>query len=370
MKTAWHLTAAIGLGAASVIVKLSAATLYVAVDSANPTPPYTNWGTAARVIQEAVGATEPGDTVLVADGVYQTGGTGDGRVALTNAVLLLSVNGPGVTVIDGGKSVRCACLGTNAVISGFTLTNGAYEGVWCEASAVVTNCVIAGNLGRGAIGGTLYNCTLTGNSAGGALESKLHNCTVAGNLAQAGGGACDCTLYDCIVYFNDGGNCAPDCAFSYCCTTPLPPGAGNIDADPLFVNAAAGDFRLRAGSPCIDTGTNLLAVAGYAGGATDILGNARGVDGNGDGKGGWDIGAYEFGSFKPRRFAPLLLLSTNGFAFSLWGEPGKSVQVERSLDLRTWALWLTLTASSNAVPLVDLDASARPRQFYRAVVRQ
>jgi len=28
----------------------------------------------------------------------------------------------------------------------------------------------------------------------------------------------------------------------------------NIDADPLFMNAGAGDYRLQAGSPCIDTG--------------------------------------------------------------------------------------------------------------------
>ena len=31
-------------------------------------------------------------------------------------------------------------------------------------------------------------------------------------------------------------------------------GTGNIDANPLFVNAPNGDFHLQAGSPCIDTG--------------------------------------------------------------------------------------------------------------------
>jgi len=34
------------------------------------------------------------------------------------------------------------------------------------------------------------------------------------------------------------------------------PGTGNISADPLFVNAAAGDYRLAAGSPAMGTGLN------------------------------------------------------------------------------------------------------------------
>jgi hypothetical protein len=33
-------------------------------------------------------------------------------------------------------------------------------------------------------------------------------------------------------------------------------GEGNINSDPLFVNASAGDFHLQPGSPCIDAGSN------------------------------------------------------------------------------------------------------------------
>ncbi len=34
------------------------------------------------------------------------------------------------------------------------------------------------------------------------------------------------------------------------------PGAGNIDANPMFINPVVGNYRLQAGSPCIDTGVN------------------------------------------------------------------------------------------------------------------
>ena len=47
-----------------------AATRYVWQSSPSPAAPYTNWATAAHVIQDAVDAAQTGDTVLVAGGVY------------------------------------------------------------------------------------------------------------------------------------------------------------------------------------------------------------------------------------------------------------------------------------------------------------
>lgn len=70
--------------------------------------------------------------------------------------------------------------------------------------------------------------------------------------------------------------------------------SGNISADPRFVDPATtpGDYRLRAGSPAVDAGDNLAPSLP----AADLLGEHRITDGDGDGVGIVDIGAYEISS--------------------------------------------------------------------------
>jgi hypothetical protein len=227
-------------------VAAPAATNYVWQDSPNPTPPYADWSTAARTIQDTVDAAQAGDTVLVTNGVYLTGdrvAPGDAGldlytgVVIDKSITLLSVNGPTVTTIDGGGTNRCAWLGSNAILSGFTLANGYIHqteggcmffgerrgaGACCAPSTVISNCVITANrtlgyyncgdihiigTGGGVDGGILYNCTLTSNSAGrfggGAYGSTLYNCTLTGNSAGFhGGGVCESTLHNCTLAGN------------------------------------------------------------------------------------------------------------------------------------------------------------------------
>ena len=296
-------------------------TFYVNVSNATPVVPFTNWATAATNIQDAILFANAGDTVLVTNGVYATGGqTASGglimnRVSIDRCITVQSLNGPGVTIIQGNgplgdSAVRCAYLTNGAVLSGFTLTNGATRdsgdistaidtcggGVLCESiNALVTNCTLTGNSA-----GVTYEewwSSWEGGNGGGAYGGTLNNCTLTGNSARTnGGGAYGGTLTNCIVFYNT----APTdpnysgSTFNYCCTTPLPLGPGNISSDPMFVNAAAGDYHLLPCSPCVNAGTNQDWMVN----ATDLDGNPR-----------ISYGVVDMGAFELNMVCPVLITS-------------------------------------------------------------
>jgi PKD repeat protein len=370
---------------ASVVVTVSEAVYYVNAASTNPVFPYASWETAARTIQDAIGAGMlPGRLVLVTNGVYRVGTVetnGLNRVALTNVVMVRSVNGPEVTVIEGETNgVRCAYVGDWSVLSGFTLRKGVAGGdwpsgngggAWCQPGGVVTNCVLIHNSaesqGGGAHDGTLYNCMLDGNTAyygGGADQSTLNQCTLRNNSAVAGGGSFNSRLYNCTVTGNSGGglwechgnNCIvyfqagteranydPFCTLNYCCTTLMPTnGVGNITNAPLFVDYAGGNLHLQANSPCINAGLNA-----YAPVSTDLDGNPRVVSGT------VDIGAYEFqgpGSVISYAWLQQYGLPTDGSAD--FTDPDRD-------GLNNWQEWRCGTCPTNALSALRL-LSASP----------
>lgn len=222
-------------------LELSAATRYVDLNSASPTPPFISWATAATNIQDAIDASMDGDLVLVTNGVYATGGRRvDGsvltnRVAVTKAITVQSVNGAATTSIvgyqvpgatNGNNAVRCVYLADNATLIGFTLTNGATRtsgsifdvkggGLACASTnAVAIECIFTGNAaydsGGGTFFGTLISCSFVQNSSrlygGGAAFSLLVDCVLEGNSSGSGGAVYVSDCHTCTFSNNRAGN--------------------------------------------------------------------------------------------------------------------------------------------------------------------
>jgi hypothetical protein len=76
-------------------------------------------------------------------------------------------------------------------------------------------------------------------------------------------------------------------------------GPGNVAGNPQLLAPATGDYRLTIGSPAIDIGGDDL----LAGGPTDLGGDPRPTDGDGNGSALNDAGAFE-GAHEPLSFPP------------------------------------------------------------------
>lgn len=225
-----------------------------------------------------------------------------------------------VVTFDSGE-------GADSIIKGFTITNGSNSygaGILAyNCSPAISNCIITEN--EGSWGGGIYyydnpgeastinnciikeneatdgagiycgsweleilNCLIYDNQAtgnGGEIRcigiDAIINCTIVNNEADKGGGiynSVDSTITNCIFWANTATtsgdeiydyNCTPTA--TYCDVEGGYTGTGNIDSDPAFVDAANGDYHLKASSPCIDDGDNSV----YSSGDTDIDGDDR-----------------------------------------------------------------------------------------------
>ena len=332
-------TATVDMGCYETIIKN---TRYVDLNSPADGPG-TSWSNAFHNIQSAISASLDFDTVIVTNGSYSTSGlvihdSLGSRVAINKQIIVRSVNGPASTIIkgfggiDGDDARRCAYVGTNAVLTGFTLTEGHTRttgnqiteqsggGAWCEASGTVSNCIITANtashLAGGIYAGKVYDCIISSNSAaygGGTHKSTIRNSLLSYNAADTDGGAAyNATLYNCTVCSNsadgDGGgtyntdlnNCIIRGntasagndnwiagTLNYCCTAPLPAGgSGNITNNPGF---SSGSFHLGSSSPCIDSGNNSFVLQ-----SRDLDGSWRILIGKSGGILRVDIGCYEY----------------------------------------------------------------------------
>jgi predicted GH43/DUF377 family glycosyl hydrolase len=245
---------------------------------------------------------------------------------------------PGALGQWGGSVVRFESSSSGSVLDGFTVTGGSDAmagGVHAsDADVAIRNCLIHGNYANGAPssqgaggvlgglgGGTLIieNSRIVENQVNeGAGGVRVHNGTlvitntlIADNHGDAGihvngplslmhvtvvsndGGVnfnpptnALLNTVNCIVYDNDwaiGTGMSGTVHITYSDVEGGWPGTGNIDADPLFVDPANGDYHLQAGSPAIDAGTPADAPP------LDLDGTPRDVNP--------DMGAYEYPRF-------------------------------------------------------------------------
>ncbi len=140
------------------------------------------------------------------------------------------------------------------------------------------------------------------------------------------------------------------CTVTYSCVSGGHTGAGNIDADPLFVDLSNGDVRLLSGSPCIDTGTASGAPA------DDITGVTRPQGA------GFDMGAHEFVNAAPvidQGDGPLAVTMSENGAPIPWIAPALSASDADTTDVLTWTL---LTPASHGMAVVS-GTGASPTEF-------
>jgi streptogramin lyase len=254
-------------------------------------------------VMAIVGIINGADSVVV-DGVTIRNGNANGNYfGGYNSTLVRQYYGGGVCNIGntiGGKLLFRNCI--------FSANSADYNGggMYNEdnSSPTIMNCIFSENQSDG--GGmynytsnpTILNCLFlknrSTNYAGGGMMNDnsspiVINCIFSGNSANTFGGgiynqSSNPIISNTIAYNNTA--TSGGAGISNYLSTPVINNSliegltgvsnGNINGttNPLFVNAAAGDFRLQAASPCINKGSNTL----YAGSINidkDLAGNPR-----------------------------------------------------------------------------------------------
>ncbi|MBN2169682.1 MAG: DUF1565 domain-containing protein, partial [Candidatus Krumholzibacteriota bacterium] len=286
-------------------------------------------GNPYATISHALSVSAYGDVVQVACGTYP-----EHELQMTTGVTLRgNPDDPGCVVVDAeqqGRVIEClecddATLVTGITFTGGLVSSGSYPdnsgaGVYVFGGAPrFDHCIFTGNDAKAAGGvlcdqgadATFDHCLFHGNiveTQGGGIgvlrasQVAMQSCTVAGNTStaatNANGGVyaysngAHIDLYECIVAFNTGigvmcwnetgtitlhdsdvyGNTGGDWVN---CIAGQEANPCNMSADPLFCDAAVGDYALDAASPCLpannDCGVQMGAFGEGCGGVQYVI---------------------------------------------------------------------------------------------------
>jgi hypothetical protein len=325
----------------------SAATVSASSGGSSQMLTVTNAVIIADGLQSPIDATTAGGSlqIFITDSALQqvhTGSTGGSpqalelsggaaasivRSALSSGIssAVSSFAGSNVTASDSTFTGTQGILATNAILHVYrcrvTATSGNAVSLFgSSAAGTDPSTLIEDSLMKGSTGGvvlslneatrasttTLHDSTIVATGAGAvaAVSTNIINgvssaTTLDGTVVRAqstDGG----TTRDLYANGNHASISASYSAFSTAVATGLAtataPGSGsNISGDPLFTDAANGDFSLQQSSPLVDRGDQ----AGLAVDEKDVTGGPRVLDGNGDGSAVVDIGAFEHAYVPP-----------------------------------------------------------------------
>jgi hypothetical protein len=256
---------------------------------------------------------------------------GASSVEILDNVISDNVNtfGGGISMFAAGTPIvkRNVIKGNNGGIQG--------GGIWMVnfVNALIVQNLITGNqasegggLYMSSSGSRLVNNTIADNNAisGGSgilatFQTELTNNIIVAKPGQSG---LHCSSQSqLIIRFNNifsaggmayGGGCADKTGTD-----------GNISADPLFTNPTQGDYHLQQGSPSIDSSDNLAPDLPD----TDVDGDPRILDGDGNGTAIVDMGVDEF--LAPPSFGVSLQNESNTNMLKITDERPVSVYLMR-----------------------------------------